>query len=286
MPNLHKVSKDLYRSAQPTAQGMQNLEKMGIKTIVNLRSFHSDRDEIKGTGLGYEHIYMKAWHPERKEVVRFLEIVTAPKRTPVLVHCLHGADRTGTMCALYRIAVQDWTREKAIQEMTKGGFNFHEVFDNLPQWIQDIDIESIKSAVSAPPVKVSANSLHVIWPYNVQGVWAFDDKDRRLVREPFVGAINPMIDQLVTNIPNAKVGFRLLFSSGFIPEHNAKLVWVKNEGRGNWYYCEKFKTRGWLCPALLKYFPEPPKEIYVRVEPLPKAVIKEWKKKERKGWFE
>ncbi len=144
VPNLHKVSDNLYRSAQPTAQCMKNLKQMGIETVVNLRSFHSDRDEIGKTGLGYEHIYMKAWHPERKEVVRFLQIVTNPKRTPVLVHCLHGADRTGTMCALYRIAVQGWTKDEAIREMTEGGFNFHAVFDNLPKWIRKLNIESIK----------------------------------------------------------------------------------------------------------------------------------------------
>jgi len=144
VPNLHKVSDSLYRSAQPTLQGMQNLKRMGIETIVNLRSFHSDRDEIADTGLGYEHIYMKAWHPERKEVVRFLQIATNPKWTPVLVHCQHGADRTGTMCALYRIAVQGWTKKAALREMTEGGFGFHEVWENLPEWIQELDIDSIK----------------------------------------------------------------------------------------------------------------------------------------------
>jgi protein tyrosine phosphatase (PTP) superfamily phosphohydrolase (DUF442 family) len=150
VPNLHKVSDNLYRSAQPTAQGMKNLKQMGIETVVNLRSFHSDRDEIGNTGLGYEHIYMKAWHPERKEAVRFLKIVTNQKRTPVLVHCLHGADRTGTMCALYRIAVQGWTKEEAIREMTEGGFNFHAVFDNLSEWIQKLDVESIKKDAGIP----------------------------------------------------------------------------------------------------------------------------------------
>lgn len=148
VPNLHRVSESLYRSAQPTAEGMKNLKQMGIETIVNLRSFHSDRKEIGLTGLGYEHIYMKAWHPERKEALRFLQIVTNPKRTPVLVHCLHGADRTGTMCALYRIAVQGWSKEEALREMTQGGFNFHSVFANLPQWIAKLDIESIKIELS------------------------------------------------------------------------------------------------------------------------------------------
>ncbi|MBN1589514.1 MAG: dual specificity protein phosphatase family protein [Pirellulales bacterium] len=145
VPNLHKVSDALYRSAQPTAEGMKNLkEKLGIKTIVNLRSFHSDRDEIGRTELGYEHITMKAWHPEKKEVVRFLQIVTDPDRQPVLVHCQHGADRTGTMCAIYRIAMEKWSTEDAIKEMRDGGFNFHEVWKNLPNWIDSLDIDQIK----------------------------------------------------------------------------------------------------------------------------------------------
>ena len=144
VPNFHRVSTNLYRSAQPTAEGMKALKQRGIRTIVNLRSFHSDRDEIGGTGLGYEHIYMKAWHAEKKEIVRFLQIVTDKKRLPVLVHCKHGADRTGTMCAIYRIAVQGWTKKEAVAEMTRGGFGFHEVFSNLITFINDLDIEGIK----------------------------------------------------------------------------------------------------------------------------------------------
>ncbi len=147
VPNLHKVSDTLYRSAQPTALGMKNLKQMGIITVVNLRSFHSDRKEIGKTGLEYEHIYMKAWHPERQDIVRFLKIATDPKRTPVLVHCLHGADRTGTMSAIYRIVVQGWSKEAAVREMTEGGYNFHAVFGNLPRWIEELDIESIKKDV-------------------------------------------------------------------------------------------------------------------------------------------
>lgn len=144
VPNLHKVSDALYRSAQPSAEGMNNLKTIGINTVINLRSFHSDRDEIGDTGLAYEHIYMKAWHPEEKEAVRFLQIVTNPRRVPVIVHCQYGADRTGSMCALYRVAVQGWSREEAIEEMTRGGFGFHGTWDNLIRWIKALDAEKIK----------------------------------------------------------------------------------------------------------------------------------------------
>lgn len=144
VPNLHKVSETLYRSAQPSAAGMKNLKAMGIETVVNLRSSHSDRALIEGTGLTYEHIKMKAWHAEEEDAVRFLQIVTNPKHTPVLVHCQHGADRTGTMCALYRVAVQGWNKDEALREMMQGGFGFHGIWENLIQWINGLDIDRIK----------------------------------------------------------------------------------------------------------------------------------------------
>lgn len=147
VPNAHQVHDDLYRSGQPTADGMQQLAAMGVTTIINLRSFHSDRDEIGSTGLAYEHIYMKAWHPEEKEVVRFLQIVTDPRRLPALVHCQHGSDRTGTMIALYRIVVEGWTKQQAIQEMVEGDYGFHAVWVNLPAWIESLDMDSIRRQI-------------------------------------------------------------------------------------------------------------------------------------------
>jgi protein tyrosine/serine phosphatase len=126
---------------------MKNLKAMGVETIINLRSFHSDRDEIGEARLAYEHIYMKAWHAEEEDAIKFLQIVTNPKRGPVLVHCQHGADRTGTMCILYRVAVQGWSKEEALKEMVQGGFGFHGIWENLIQWINGLDIERIKKRV-------------------------------------------------------------------------------------------------------------------------------------------
>lgn len=144
VPNFHKVSDTLYRSAQPSKEGMRNLKAMGIETVINLRSFHSDREEIGDTGLAHEHIPMKAWHPEEKEIIRFLQIVTNPRRVPAIVHCQYGADRTGTMCALYRVVVQSWSKEEAIEEMIHGGFGFHGTWKNLIRWINALDLEGIR----------------------------------------------------------------------------------------------------------------------------------------------
>ena len=43
------------------------------------------------------------------------------QRSPVLVHCAEGKDRTGYAIAAYRIVEQRWDADSAIQEM----FDFH-----------------------------------------------------------------------------------------------------------------------------------------------------------------
>lgn len=145
IPNLHKISDGLYRSAQPTAKGLENAKAMGIKTVINLRTFHSDRDEAGKTDIKREHINMVAWHPDFDDTVRFLKSVTDRVNQPVLFHCQHGADRTGTMCAVYRIAVQGWTKQAALEEMTRGGYGFHDVWTNLPKWIMKLDVQKLKN---------------------------------------------------------------------------------------------------------------------------------------------
>ena len=97
---------------------------------------------------------MKTWHPETEDVVRFLRIVSDPERAPVLVHCQHGADRTGAMSALYRIMVQGWSQEEALREMTEGGYNFHEIWINLLPWLKGLDLARIRREAgldSTPP---------------------------------------------------------------------------------------------------------------------------------------
>ncbi len=144
LPNFHRVSDVLYRGAQPTEEGIEKLAEMGVKTIVNLRLIHSDRKKAEQLGLNYEHIRVETWDPDAPEVVRFLKIVTDPNLATVFLHCKHGADRTGTMCAIYRVVVQGWTKEQAIAEMTKGGFNFHSTWKNLIKYIQNLDVGEIK----------------------------------------------------------------------------------------------------------------------------------------------
>jgi hypothetical protein len=112
------------------------------------------------------------------------------------------------------------------------------------------------------------NALFVIAPYRWQGMWVFDDPGAGLNREPFVSGIDQMIDQLVADIPKAEQGFRLIFSERPFPGYTVKLELRREEYGGNWYWSQRFQMEGWLCPALFKYFPKAPRELYAKAEPL------------------
>jgi uncharacterized protein DUF6717 len=111
------------------------------------------------------------------------------------------------------------------------------------------------------------NSLRVIAPYIWEGMWVFDDARVGLDREPFVSGADDIIDLLVADIPKAEGGFRLIFSDVPFPSHQVTVEWRREESGGNWYYSPAHDKEGWLCPALMKYFPHAPMRIYIRAEP-------------------
>jgi protein tyrosine/serine phosphatase len=145
--NLHKVNNNLYRSGQPTEEGMKNLERIGIKTIINLRAFHTDTDEIRGTALLDEELSVNAWRIKDEYVINVLRIIEKKENGPFLIHCEHGADRTGVVIAMYRIVEQGWSKEEAIKEMVEGGYGFHSFWTNIIDYIKNVDADIIKKGL-------------------------------------------------------------------------------------------------------------------------------------------
>jgi hypothetical protein len=110
------------------------------------------------------------------------------------------------------------------------------------------------------------NAINVIAPYKHHGMWVFDDPRVGLVQEPFVAGADTMIDRVVADIPDAEHGFTIIFSTTPFPGHQYRLDWRREESGGNIYYAEKLELEGWLCPALLRYFPEAPKQLYIQAK--------------------
>ncbi len=127
---------------------MNNLKNIGVKTIINLRAFHSDKDETGNTGLFNEEISVNTWYIKDKDVIRVLRIVLEKQNGLILIHCQHGADRTGIMIAMYRIVEQGWSKDEAIREMVDGGYGFHSIWSNAIDYVKNVDIEKFKDEVT------------------------------------------------------------------------------------------------------------------------------------------
>jgi len=150
--NLHRITPTLYRSAQPRRADVAALHKLGIRTVVSLRSFNGDDSIFRGSGMQLVRIPINTWSIDDDEVTRALRALReAQKNGPVLLHCLHGADRTGVVSALYRMSEQGWSLDDARREMFDGGYGYHTMWRNIPTYLRKVDPVQIRQALDAPP---------------------------------------------------------------------------------------------------------------------------------------
>jgi protein tyrosine/serine phosphatase len=149
VPNLHRLSPMLYRSEQPSALGMKNLEKLGIRTVINLRHFNHDDDEVKGTSLRTERVKILTWRIGDRHVIEVMRMLKKIENGPFLIHCQHGADRTGLMSAMYRILEQGWTPDDALKELVDGGYGYHSMWKNIVRYVRSVDAPKLRSAIDS-----------------------------------------------------------------------------------------------------------------------------------------
>ncbi len=149
LENFYRLDDEVYRSKQPDDEDMAALEEMGVRSILNLREYHSDEDDAKGTGLVLYRVPINAGDIDDRFVVSALRAIAEAEK-PILIHCWHGSDRTGVVAAMYRIVFQGWSRERAIDEFMHGGYGYHASFyPNIERYLATVDIGEIKRQVLA-----------------------------------------------------------------------------------------------------------------------------------------
>jgi tyrosine-protein phosphatase SIW14 len=140
LPNFHQVNQQIYRGAQPKQGGLQKLASLGVKTIINLRDDDErarvEEVEAHAAGFHYFNIPMGSFdRPTDKTIGDILAILNNSENQPVFVHCKLGADRTGTVIAIYRIEHDGWTSERAKSEAKRYGMNVWQV--EMKNYISD-----------------------------------------------------------------------------------------------------------------------------------------------------
>ena len=128
LPNGGKITEALFRGAQPGTEGIEQLKKLGITTIVDLRGenpalIEKERKQSESLGMRFVNIPVSGWSPPSNEqIAQFLSLF-ADKKERVFVHCRFGEDRTGVFVATYRMAFDGWPAQQAMKEMSLFGFN-------------------------------------------------------------------------------------------------------------------------------------------------------------------
>ncbi|KVD60765.1 protein-tyrosine-phosphatase [Burkholderia ubonensis] len=148
LDNLHRITPSLYRSALLSREDVPELQKLGIRKVISFRAFHSDERVLAGTQITMQRIPINTWYIRDEDMVAALRALRdADRDGPVLIHCQHGADRTGLVSALYRMVYQGWTREQALDELQHGGYGFHPIWQNITYYLKHVDVERLRRQV-------------------------------------------------------------------------------------------------------------------------------------------
>jgi protein tyrosine/serine phosphatase len=154
--NLYLVEPGLYRSAQPSAAGFRELEALGIKSVLDVSGGDLDVAGAKGTKIKLFHVPMTAFGLRDSRVLEALAILSDPANRPLLIHCHHGADRTGAMVALYRVLFQGWTREDAVREMAEGGYHHSSLWRNLDRYVLQANVAGLKARLETAKTRLAS----------------------------------------------------------------------------------------------------------------------------------
>lgn len=136
LTNVGRVAPGVYRGAQPEAAGYATLKKMGIRSVINLRTSMSERAQVEAAGMQSFEVPMEMSRDGlRAKVDRAVALMADPANQPVFVHCRHGQDRTGIVVAAYRMKIQGWPLADAEAEMQAFGFN--NIWINFKRFIRE-----------------------------------------------------------------------------------------------------------------------------------------------------
>lgn len=129
LPNFFKVNDNLYRGGQPTEDGIKQLAKMGIKTVINFRDpdgkVRREKQLAEENGMKFFNPHLSNWFkPKDKDIEEILKLLQNPENQPVFIHCKRGADRTGTVIAVYRMKFDGWDDKQANDEAKHFGIGW------------------------------------------------------------------------------------------------------------------------------------------------------------------
>ena len=117
--NFAKLDSTIACGGATTLDGIEELKKLGYKSIINLRESSETGANVeasgaaaRGAGIKYVHIPMNRNTPDPAVADQFLKAIVDPAGQPVFVHCGSG-NRAAAMWMIKRMVVDKWDAQKA-----------------------------------------------------------------------------------------------------------------------------------------------------------------------------
>ena len=151
--NFYVVNKNIYRSGQPSEEEFASLHvHHGVRSVLNLRMLHSDKKLIDAVNRRWPdaiklyEVQLLSGFISEADLCKVLTVIReAPK--PLLIHCLHGSNRTGCTVAASRIIFDNWSVEAAIAELSKPEYGHSKIYRNIPKLLRKTDWTKVKSTI-------------------------------------------------------------------------------------------------------------------------------------------
>lgn len=119
---FYQVSPLLFRSALPDSSDVDLIKQQNIGIIISFIKEDDKKWLGKSSGIKLLSYPSHADRIDDDDVLDVLKVIQNSKSQgkSVLIHCKHGQNRTGLFVAMYRIVVQNWTKQQAIDELVYG----------------------------------------------------------------------------------------------------------------------------------------------------------------------
>jgi len=110
--NMDQIADGVWRSNHPEANRFDNLDRLGIKTIISLRGSTNapwallEQRACDAHKITLETVALQSRKaPKRRELQKLIALFrTVPK--PFVMHCKSGADRAGLASAIYLLVIE------------------------------------------------------------------------------------------------------------------------------------------------------------------------------------
>lgn len=166
--NFIQVSDRVYSGGEPTAAGLEHLQKLGVTILLSVDGLAPDREAAEKLGMKYVHIPMGYDGIEPQQIQNFVTLM-AHHQGKLFVHCHHGKHRGPAAVAACLISSKEMSKEQAAQFMRGAGTS--QEYKGLWKAIADLDVTQYQPQDFSRLLKASPEKSMAQWMAELDRAW-------------------------------------------------------------------------------------------------------------------